>query len=213
MKTLLYVPAFLLTIYSATLIAIEWRTSQDHVRHYFTDIEGPVRLYAINTTLSAGLLWACALLFAIQLLMLERASGRARQRAFCASQILLFAYLGFDDRFLIHETLSDKLGVHDALLLLVIGLAEIACLMLWGELRSRSRKTLLYLGLAAITFLIMAGIDAFLPSAMVLRLSFEDLFKTWCAFFLFLFAWQVLQQRIREIASGASDHLPGALPR
>lgn len=199
MKSLARAPVLLLAIYSAALIGVELRTSQDHVRHYFTDIEGPVALYGINTTVSTFLLWSCALLFSIRLLMLEAGSGRSRQKAFCGSQILIFAYLGFDDRFVVHERLSGWLGVHDVWILAGIAALEAACLLLMGELGRRSRAALSYLVLAAIAFLAMAAIDALVPSELSLRLSFEDLCKVWAAFFLFLFAWETLKERLAEL--------------
>ena len=55
----------LLIAYSLALVGIEWCTSQDYVRNFVCDIDGPVPFYAVNTTLSVFLLWATALLFAI----------------------------------------------------------------------------------------------------------------------------------------------------
>ena len=203
MTLLRLAPALLLAVYSAALIAIELRTSQDHVRHYFTDIEGPVRLYAINTTLTTFLLWSAALIFSIQLLLLERPAGRSVEKAFCVSQILIFAYLGFDDRFVVHERLSEAWGIHDTLILAAIGAVEAACLLLLGAPWSLPRRGVLYLSIAAAAFLVMASIDAFLPGELELRLSFEDLAKVWSAFFLFLFSWEVLKLRIAEIEGDA----------
>ena len=100
MKLLRYVPLGLMVVYSLVLVTIELETSQAHVRHYFTDIEGPVRLYAINTTLSTFLLWASALIFCVVLRMIGGAPGHHKERLFCISQVVVFGYLGADDRFL-----------------------------------------------------------------------------------------------------------------
>ena len=54
-----------LVIYSVVLLAIEWNHSQEFVRNYFTDIVGPDRFYAINTTLCVFLLGGTALLFLV----------------------------------------------------------------------------------------------------------------------------------------------------
>ena len=63
MKSLKLYLLTLLVAYTGALLSIEYRFGQDYVRNYFTDIKGPVRFYAVNTTLSAFLLWAIALLF------------------------------------------------------------------------------------------------------------------------------------------------------
>ncbi len=194
----------MMAFYSLVLIVIEVRTSQDHVRHYFTDIEGPVRLFAINTTLSAFLLWACALIFCVVLLVIRGAAGKGRERRFCVSQIAIFGYLGADDRFLLHEQLSDLVPLHDTMILVGVGLLEAAALAWWGDLMNRSGRARFYLALAAILFLAMAAIDAFLPSELTLRLSFEDLSKVWAALFLFLFSWEVLESHAAELREAAA---------
>ena len=61
-----YLKLCLLTLvmgYTAVLLSLEYRFGQEYVLHYFTDILGPVRFYAVNTTLSAFLLWTIALIF------------------------------------------------------------------------------------------------------------------------------------------------------
>jgi hypothetical protein len=55
----------LLACYSALLMMTEFRNSQDYVRPFFTDIRGPVFLYAINTTLATTLMWCTAMLFLV----------------------------------------------------------------------------------------------------------------------------------------------------
>ncbi len=199
MKLLRFAPLAVMALYSLVLVTIELRTSQDHVRHYFTDIEGPVRLYAINTTLSTFLLWASGLIFCVVLLVIRGVPDKQRERRFCWSQIAIFGYLGADDRFLLHERLSDIVPLHDTLILVVVGVFEVAALALWGDLPKRSRLARLCVLLAAVLFLAMAVIDAFVPSELTLRLTFEDLSKAWAAWFLFLFSWQILTARVVEL--------------
>ncbi len=194
-----------MAFYSLVLIVIELETSQDHVRHYFTDIEGPIRLFAINTTLSAFLLWATALIFCVVLLVIRGASGKSRERRFCISQIAIFGYLGADDRFLLHEQLSDVVPLHDTLILVLVGVCEAAALLSWGDLAGRSVRARLWLVLAALLFLAMAAIDAFAPSELVLRLSFEDLSKVWAALFLFLFSWEILEAHVAQLKEAAAQ--------
>ncbi len=203
----------MMAVYSLALLAIELRTSQDHVRHYFTDIEGPVRLFAINTTVSTFLLWAGALIFCVVLLVIHGAHptrpppgepGQERERWFCMTQIAIFGYLGADDRFLLHEQLSDVVPLHDTLILVLVGVMEAAALALLGDLRHRSARARLYIALAAFLFLAMAAIDAFLPWELALRLSFEDLAKVWGTLFIFLFSWEVLEAHVRELKEAAA---------
>lgn len=207
MKLIRFAPLVLMVIYSLMLVRIELGTSQDHVRHYFTDIEGPVPLYAINTTLSTFLLWASALLFAVVLLALPETLASARERWFCLSQIAIFGYLGFDDRFLVHEHLSGYWPFHDALILVLIGVVEAAALLFLGDLPRRSWPARLYVVAAGVLFLVMAGIDAFVDRDRVLRLTLEDLAKVWAAWFLFLFSWQVLTSHVARLRLGAADRV------
>jgi len=108
-------------IYSSALLIVEWNSSQAVVRPYYSDIlthvEQP-RLFAINTTLSVFLMGATSLCF---LFALSFADGDTNKRnlLFYLSQALFFAYLGFDDRFQIHELLGHRFDVGDHYLLLV----------------------------------------------------------------------------------------------
>jgi hypothetical protein len=97
----------LLVVYSAVLIGVELSTSQAFVRNFFTDIEGPVHFYAVNTTLTVALLWGAALLFAVCVVCTEGLPDAAQPRWFYLSQVLMFAFLGFDDRFQFHEWAGD----------------------------------------------------------------------------------------------------------
>ena len=102
-----------------------------------------------------------------------------------------------------HERLSDVVPLHDTMILMVVGFFEAAVLALWGDLWRRSTKARLYLALAAVLFLVMAAIDAFAPSELTLRLSFEDLSKVWAALFLFLFSWQILDAHVVALKAAA----------
>jgi len=229
----------LLAVYSIVLIVIEWQTSQLYVRQFFTDIEGEVFFYAINTTFSVFLLWATALLFAVGLLCIhierhfQHASSPSQPENRCQfpigrvkfwkrssvadpevkqcqaywfylSQVIMFAYLGFDERFLIHETIGFWLGRNDAYLLLGLGFVEIGLLVLLGNLREKPKTTRYFLYSAAVFFAMMIVIDAKFPSQMVLRLSLEELTKLWADVCLVLFAWEILRQHIHQLSANAS---------
>jgi len=118
---------------------------------------------------------------------------------FYLSQILIFIYLGFDERFLFHETIGWWLGRNDAYLLLGLGFVEIGLLVWLGNLSQKPKKARYFLYSAAIFFGIMVVIDALFPSKMVLRLSLEELTKLWADICLFLFAWEILIHQIRQL--------------
>lgn len=193
------------TIYSLTLLWIEWSTSQEYVRYFFTDIKGPVLFYAINTTLSVFLLWTVALLFGICLLFVDR-KQQPREFLFCISQIIIFTYLGLDDRFLLHEHLSEWLHHNDAYILLGLGFLELGFLIGLGNVSQRPLKAKIFLGSAAILFAIMIVIDAKLPSHLLFRLSLEDLTKLWADLCLVLFAWEILLEKINYLKSTHESH-------
>jgi hypothetical protein len=179
----------LLAAYSVVLVGIELRTSQDYVRNFFTDIDGPVPFYAVNTTLSVLLLWSTGLLMLFAAAFLRGVRAAARIRMFYMSQAPIFALLGFDDRFLLHERLGFRLNVPDHYVLLVWAAAEVGLLALFFRPKDFTRVELGTFAAAVGLFGVMLAIDALAPERMVLRLSLEDLAKTWSAALFFLFAW------------------------
>ncbi len=182
-----------LLAYSGVLLAAEIFVSQEYARLYFTDIHGPVRFYAVNTTVSVIILWSTALIFYLCVRRREILHNE-RKRLFFLSQALIFSYLAFDDRFMIHEAIGTLLGVEDALILAAVGAAEIALLITLGRSVLRPTRNKMHIGLAGVCFLAMLLVDGLVPSDAVPRLAVEDLFKTWACFFLFLFAWDVFGQ-------------------
>ena len=180
-----------LTAYCIVLIFLEIKVSQKFVRNFFTDIEGPVPFYAVNTTLSVFLLFATALMFAVCLVCLQPGKKNKAKVNFYRSQILLFGYLACDDRFLLHEKLGAMLGIQDALILIGLGMLEIWLIVTWGNFSQWNQKTKNNIYKAAICFAVMVAIDSFLPREMIPRLSLEDLSKTWANTFIFLFSWSM----------------------
>ncbi|MFK5971343.1 MAG: hypothetical protein QM487_14665 [Candidatus Marithrix sp.] len=184
----------LIALYSVILLLVEWQTSQSFIRQFFTDIgQYEITGYAVNTTLSVFLLWATALLFVISLSCVEK---RTVEYWFFVSQIIMFVYLGCDERFLIHESIGKFLGRNDAYLLLGLGLVEVGLLTWLGNLQQKTQLARKLLYTAAVLFFIMVVIDAKFPKNMVLRLSLEELTKLWADICLFLFAWEIMQQKI-----------------
>jgi hypothetical protein len=191
----------LLVSYSLVLIFIEINTSQDFVRYFYTDIEGEVPFYAINTSLAVFLMLATSLMFKVNSVLLPLEKTKVTQRKFYHSQACFFCYLAFDDRFLIHEKLGYILGINDTFIMLSLGITEIAFILTWGNYQQWNKSTKLYLFKAAICFAIMVIMDGFFPQEVVLRLSVEDLSKTWANVFLFLFAWDIFRQNITTLQS------------
>ena len=194
----------------AALIGIELCTSQDYVRHYVSDVEGPVRFYAVNTTLSVFMLWATSLLFGVGLWCAAQANESWRTRWFLATQIAVFAWLGLDDRFRIHEYIAEHGGFGDHFVLLAVGFVELLCLAVLGWRIIFRRTVLLWLGSAALLFLVMLFFDAVVPHDALLRLSVEDVAKTWAALCFCLFAWNILSDRIEHFAQSRTPSLKEA---
>lgn len=199
----------LLVVYTALLVRVEATGTQEDVRHYVADITSrtavtgvnqPAALFGVNTTLCAALMWGSALLF---LLCAAEQPGSAvrTERLFYWSQAAVFLYLGCDERFQIHEKLGGLLHVNDAFILLALGCAELAILLTIGRRLIRNRAALLLLLAAGFMFGVMVMTDALLAPRMYMRLSIEDLSKTWASAFLFAFAWRL---RLRAC------HAPGS---
>jgi len=186
----------LLVLYSFTLLYVEWRFGQPVVRHFFTDINDLHRspiphfpFYGINTTLCAWTLWATALLFAVGLSVINTTREWGEKRFFIL-QIIFFAYFGFDDRFMVHESLYKG-----DLLLLGLGFIELYCLVFWGQLSTRPRRALIYLYAGIAWAGVMFSVDFLLPS----RLPLRYLAKLWGIVCLFFFAWEILMVKIATL--------------
>lgn len=190
----------LLAIYSVVLAGLELRTSQDHVRPYFSDIEGDVMFHAVNTTLSVALLGGAALLLLFA--GFSRRGAGEGARAFLLGQAAMFGLLAFDDRFQLHERLGYRLGIGDHYVMLVWAAAELGLLLLFWRPRHVTRRMTALFGAGAGLFAVMLGFDALVPHDMVLRLSIEDLAKTWGAAMFFAFAWEAA--RLHLAACGAT---------
>jgi hypothetical protein len=184
----------LLGVYTLTILAIEAQSSQDVVRYYLSDVSETEPLFAINTTLSVTLLWAAALLFAVAARL-----PRTESSGWLWSQAAIFLYLGIDDRFLLHETLSRLFRIGDHYFLLSVALLEVGLLVYgWrrGLLSAAAARCLMQ---ASMLFAGMWVIDAFAPHDLRLRLSVEDLCKTWSCYFFARFAWVTLFSRIAAL--------------
>ncbi|MDP8222611.1 MAG: hypothetical protein P9L99_04570 [Candidatus Lernaella stagnicola] len=198
----------LITLYTALMIGAALALPAEKVRYFFTDINGPAHLshwvfYGINTTLAVFLEWTTALLFAVRLFMLGDDDDTRRATRFFLGQIVLFAFLGADDRFLIHERLEELYGIDDFLTLGALGAVELLLLATWGREQWRPRPARNSLVAAGGFFAVMLLVDKFGPDASSLRLAIEDLCKLWSAFFLARFAWLVCRSTLSHRRSNA----------
>jgi hypothetical protein len=194
---LFILPVLLLIAYSLFLFCLEWSTSQAAVRPYFDEIKGPVRFFAINTSLSVFLLLGTSLLF-FATLTLTPSVEALREKAFLFSQVCVFAYLGFDDRFRIHERIGVKLGIDDHYVLLLLAALNGLSLLLLGRQYLFRLRTLIPLIFGCAAFGVMTVIDGFVPVDAKVRLSVEDLLKVWGGFGFLVFSWSVLSLRFEQ---------------
>lgn len=201
LKPIAWLFALLLAVYSIVLGVIELRTSQDFVRHFFTDIEGEVLFHAVNTTLSAGLLGGAALLLAFASLSGGETVG-ARARSFLLSQSAMFGLLALDDRFQLHERIGYRLGVADHYVMLVWAATELALLALFCRPQFVTVRMAALFVAGTGCFGLMLVFDALVPHDMVLRLSIEDLAKAWGAALFFAFAWVAAQFHLDAASRG-----------
>jgi hypothetical protein len=194
-----------LGVYTLAVAAVEFFVSSKCVRYFLTDIisaspdYGHLPLYAVNTTLSVFFLWAGSVLFLMARACLKPAEHGGKEEIFLASQMIMFFYLGFDDRFMLHEGLSDTVGLKDWLFFGVLGGLEAVFLLRYGKIFSRSRKALIDIVLAGFFFSIMFAVDIVTPYNMKMHLSIEDLSKLWSAVFLFKFAWDTCAEKIEKL--------------
>lgn len=202
--------------YSVAILVTEWRTSQDHIRLYLDDIAGDVTFYLINTSLSVFLLASTALLAVVTLRVTPTATATpsevgdgsesdaahaslVRFRRFLWSQAAIFAFLALDDRFQVHEKVAGKIDIPDHFVLGSVAIAEVVFLLLWGP-RSLLRETPgRWFVAGAGAFAVMMAIDAFGPEDGRLRLSAEDLMKTWAAWFFVLAAWTLFERQLARL--------------
>lgn len=199
--------------YSVAIASTEWRTSQEYARNYLDDIAGDVTFYLVNTTLSVFLLWATAVLLVVAVRIREpdghgagptpdgpgsTVLGRpASDRWFLWSQAAMFAFLGVDDRFQFHEKAAFHLGeIPDHYVLGSAALLEVVFIALWADTRLLRQPAGRWFVGGGILFAVMLGIDALFPEDMRLRLSMEDLAKTWAAWLFFLFGWHMVEREL-----------------
>jgi hypothetical protein len=200
----------LLALYTAALIIVEARFSQDFVRNYFADVIGPRPFYAVNSVLSLCIMVCTGVVFLVNFILADGFRGRGMAPWFYATQVVMFVYFAIDELLMIHELAGYRFGFNDALWILGLGLVEAFLVFRLGELKRMGRRARQFLFTGVILFGSMWIIDAFAPKRAFLRLSFEDLSKLWAIVFFFLWALQICRDRIEALkqASGARGAEP-----
>ena len=177
-----------LAAYSLMLLAIEAGTSQDFVRHYFSDIEDGRPFFAINTTLSTFLLVGASIL-----LVFAATSGVVAMpreaRLLMWTQAGMLAFLGFDDRFQLHEALAYRIGIGDHFIMATWAVIEAGLLLALARLDQIPARSFALVAVGCAFFAVMMLFDAVLAHDMFLRLSIEDLAKSWAAALFFAAVW------------------------
>ena len=193
-----------LSVYSLILLGVEWQTSHAYVRQYFTDIEGDVMFFAVNTTLSVSLLASTALLLLFAAFA-DRSRIDPKAQPYLIGQGLMFGLLAFDDRFQLHERLGYRIDLPDHFIMAVWCLIEIMIIICLLKPRhiSLSMASLFIAGSGF--FAIMMFFDALMPRHMIMRLSIEDLAKTWAAAMYFAFAWQAARFHLFAVGRPLTD--------
>lgn len=178
-----------LVAYSVALLSAELLGGEALARDLCGDLLGMTRFHGVNTTLSVFLLGSGALLLVFT--QATRVVDR-RERRYFQAQAALLAWLAVDDRFLVHETLGERTGVPDALILFASGLVQLGVLWRMARLPERSVRARRLLFWAAGAFALMCAVDATQHAfPWPGRMTTEDLAKTWGCACLFGFVWSV----------------------
>ena len=192
-----------LAIYSAILVGVEANTSQDFVRHYFSDIDGGRPFFAINTTLSTMLLASAGVL-----LIFTACAGHpdlpAKTTFLLWSQAGMLGFLAFDDRFQLHEALAYRLNIGDHFIMTAWAVIEAVFILAFARRAQIPLKAFAFVAVGGAFFMLMMLFDAILPHDMFLRLSIEDLAKSWAAACFFGAAWCLARFHIGIVAQATT---------
>lgn len=224
-------PVTALVIYSLVLLYIEATTSQEYVRTYFTDIgraakkgfyaapDGQIG-FAINTSLSAFNLGAAGVLTLFA--GLARGGRLGKAEWLFTLQGCMFLYLSADDRLMLHERIGHALHTYSTVILALAGLINLLLYLVLFRFSYFNRRMIVLLITGGILTGFMQVCDLLLPHRMPLRLSIEDLLKTWAGFFFLWFGWESARYRLVDRATAATPFvvpdvlmrlLPGPLAR
>lgn len=202
MKKFLWLLLGVMIMYTLGILILSLINFEGWVMPLYEDIYGPSYLFALNTTLTMFFLWASAILFIVNVMVESMLENRTRKIIFYLSQTIIFFYLGFDDRFRIHEGIGDILFFDDAYVIIILGIIEFLILVFYEKILRQPLIRWRYLLIAGILFVIMAVADLKslpLEEYGINDTLIEDIPKTWAGFFLMLYPVDILLFRIREL--------------
>jgi hypothetical protein len=187
------------------MLYAEASTSQDAVRVYFTDIGMPFKAgyfaeangqiaYGVNTSLSS-FLFGCAGVLTIFSAIADRGS-LSRPMLLFLCQGGIFIFLALDDRFMLHERIGQMANIYSSIILMLAVILNVFVYILLFNLSFFNNKMIIFLSAGVMLTGAMLGVDFFWPLHMPLRLSAEDLLKTWAGFCFLLFAWEASRFRL-----------------
>lgn len=188
-----------MAIYTIGLIGLEATTSQQVVRPYFSDIEDVSPLFGINTTVSTFLLAGAALLMLFAASTSHHRQLRQR-RHFMISQGMVFGFLAADDRFQIHERIGFWLEISDSFVMMGWALIEVASLVWLFRPQFAPLRAIAFFAAGVALFGIMFAIDTWGSGQGYLRLSLEDLSKTWAGVMFLAAAWLTAERHFTDSA-------------
>jgi hypothetical protein len=198
MKKLSVAAIFLFFLfYTSFFLALNIHCTQEQMSYYFADITGPVMFYAVNTTLSVLLLWGTGLIFLLCFFIETETTRDLRRIAFYFSQIIVFWFLAFDDRFGLHEYLGSAFQIHKAYILLFWGCLE-GIALTWSESFHKSSLAAKFnIILAAFLFFCMFLVSALVPPEVIMFETVKDMLKIWSSLFIILFSFSLFVDQVR----------------
>ncbi|MEA2013410.1 MAG: hypothetical protein U9O87_10110 [Verrucomicrobiota bacterium] len=144
--------------------------------------------YHFNIFIVTSLLFSTSLLFAVTIVCNLQQDHSLREIIFYYSQMLFFVMCAFDERFSLHEQISDFIGISDIFILLFAAIIELCILSMVFIVKHKIRLGFYFIT-AAILFGIMILLDVFSPKNSFLFFSIKDILKIWAVLSLFMYAW------------------------
>jgi hypothetical protein len=205
-------------IYTVALL-LAGRKSVDIVKDVTAEITATGPQHALCTSACVMLLLGSALLYAVGAAFTKPPKIT---RFFLVSQALMFAYLGCDDYFQLHEHIGEVIHLNDAIVQVAMGMLQVNLLVRFGDIEKLDAGIRAELSTGALLIGAMVFIDGNgfnVIDRMLTQLHWpvtgiqdripyavEDLLKLWGFGFLFLFAWDLCGFQIRQYARDPAPH-------
>ncbi|WP_144243856.1 hypothetical protein [Sphingopyxis sp. MWB1] len=101
----------------------------------------------------------------------------------------MLSFLAFDDRFQLHEALAYRIGIGDHFIMAAWALIEAGLILALARRIDIPLRAALLAAAGVMFFGVMMIFDAVVPHDMLLRLSIEDLAKSWAAALFLTGSW------------------------